>query len=103
MPDPTAPAPRVVSIELPKTDRRTPFVVVHVAAGPLTVAVGVAVPRSGWLTARPPLSITGKPAVATEPPELWDEIEALAIAAVRNDPAAERHLTMHRYQRYART
>ena len=94
-------APRVVSIELPETDRRTPFVVVHVAVGPFTVAVGVALPRSGWLTARPPLSILGKPAVATDPLALWDEIEALAIAAARNDPAAERHLTRHRYRRYS--
>ncbi len=103
MTDPTAPAPRVVSIEIPETDRRTPFVVVHVAVGPLTVAVGVSLPRSGWLTARPPLSITGKPAVATDPPELWDEVEALAIAAARNTPDVERHLTRHRYRRYAGT
>jgi hypothetical protein len=76
---------------------------VAIAVGPLTLAIGVSVPRSGWLTARPPLSITGKPAVMTEPPELWDEIEALAIATMRNHPAAERHLTMHRSHRYART
>lgn len=101
MPEAPATAPRVVSIELPETDRRTPFVVVHVAVGPLTLALGVALPRSGWLTVRPPLSILGKPAVATDPPKLWGEIEALAIAAARNDPAAERHLTGHRYRRYA--
>ena len=94
-------APRVVSIEIPETDRRTPFVVVHVAVGPFTLALGVAYPRSGWLTVRPPLSVLGKPAVGTEPPELWDEIEALAIAAARNDPAAARHLNGHRYRRYA--
>jgi hypothetical protein len=99
MHDPAA-APRVVSIELPETDRRTPFVVVHVAVGPLTVAVGVALPRSGWLTVRPPLSILGKPAVATEPPSLWAEIEAQAIAAVRANAAAERHLTGHRHRRH---
>ena len=100
MPKTPAPAPRVVSIEIPETDRRTPFVVVRVAVGPLTVAVGVALPRSGWLTLRPPLSILGKPAVETDPPELWDEVETLAIAAVRADPAAERHLTGHRYRRH---
>ncbi len=75
--------------------------VVRVAVGPLTVAVGVALPRSGWLEVRPPLSIVGKPAVTADPPGLWEEIEALAIAAARNDPAAERHLTGHRYRRYA--
>ncbi len=101
MPEAPAPAPRVVSIEIPETDRRTPFVVVHVAVGPLTVAVGVALPRSGWLTVRPPLSILGKPAVATDPPGLWEEIEEMAIAAARNDPAAERHLTGHRLRRYS--
>lgn len=98
MPDPAA-APRVVSIEIPDTDRRTPFVVVHVAVGPLTVTLGVAYPRSGWLTVRPPLSILGTPAVATDPPELWDEIEALALAAAHDDPAVEDHLTKHRYRR----
>lgn len=104
MPETPAPtAPRVVSIEVPETDRRTPFVVVHVAVGPLTVAVGVALPRSGWLTARPPLSIVGGPAVATDPPEMWDEVEALAIATVRADPAAERHLTGHRCRRHVGT
>ena len=103
MPKPVAPTPRVVSIELPETARRTPFVVVHVAVGPITLAVGVALPRSGSLTARPPLAITGKPAAATEPPELWGQIEAVAIAAARHDPAADRHLSMHRYHRYVRT
>ncbi len=67
MPEPPAPAPRVVSIEIPKTERRTPFVVVHVAVGPLTLAVGVVLPRSGWLEVRPPLSILGKPAVTADP------------------------------------
>jgi hypothetical protein len=105
-PETRAPAParapfmRVVSVELPETDRRTPFVVVHVAVGPLVLALGVALPRSGWLSVRPPLSVTGKPAVAAEPPGLWEEIEALAIAAARDDPAAARHLTGHRSRRY---
>ncbi len=96
---PTSPAPRVVSLEIPETDRRTPFVVVHVAVGPLTVALGVMLPRSGWLTVRPPLSILGKPAV-TGPPGLWEEIEAVAIAAAQDDPACHRHLTGHRTQRF---
>ena len=99
MPETKAPAPRVVSIEIPVTDRRTPFVVVHVAVGPLTVALGVALPRSGWLTVRPPLSILGKPAVAAAP-ALWEEIEAMAVAAARDDPAARRHLTGHRSRRF---
>ena len=68
---PARDAPRVVSIELPETDRRTPLAVVHVAVGPFTFAVGVVLPRSGWLEARPPLSVLGTPAVATEPQELW--------------------------------
>ena len=93
-------SPRVVSVEIPGTERRTPFVVVHVAVGPLTMAVGVMLLRSGWLTVRPPLSILGKPAVATDPPTLWEEIEALAIAAALNDPAAQHHLTGHRTRRF---
>ena len=100
MPEPPALAPRVVSIEIPETDRRTPFVVVHVAVGPLTLAIGVVLPRSGWLTVRPPLSILGKPAVTAEPAELWEEVEAVAVAAARNDPAG-RHLTGHRTRRFA--
>ena len=91
----------MVSIETPETDRRTLFVVVHVAARPLTFAIGLVLPRSGWLTVRPPLSIMGKPAVATEPAELWDEVEALAVTAARNDPAAGRHLTGRRTRRFA--
>ena len=101
MPETPTPAPRVVSIEILETDRRTPFVVVHVAVGPLTVAVGVTLPRSGWLEVRPPLSIVGEPAVATDPPELWERIEALAIATARSDPTAGRHLNRHRSQRYS--
>ena len=97
----TATALRVVSLEIPETDRRTPFVVVHVAVGPLTLALGVVLLRSGWLAVRPPVSVLGKPAVATEPPELWEEIEALAIAAARDDPAARRHLEGHRSRRFA--
>jgi hypothetical protein len=100
MPETPAPTvPRVVSIEIPESDRRTPFVVLHVAVGPLTLALGVALPRSGWLTVRPLLSILGKPAV-TGPPGLWEEVERLAIAAARNDPAARRHLTGHRYRSF---
>ena len=95
-----APAPRVVSLEIPETDRRTPFVVVHVAVGPLTLALGVVLLRSGWLSVRPPVSVLGEPAVATEPPGLWAEIEAVAVAAARDDPAAERHLTGHRTRRF---
>ena len=98
---PPAPAPRVVSLEIPETDRRTPFVVAHVAVGPLTLALGVVLLRSGWLSVRPPVSVLGKPAVATEPPALWAEIEAVAVAAARDDPAARRHLEGHRSRRFA--
>ena len=94
-----APAPQVVSVEIPETDRRTPFVVVNVAVGPLTFAVGVVLPRPGWLEARPPVSVVGKPGV-TGPPRLWKRIEALAIAAARDDPAACRHLEGHRSRRF---
>lgn len=90
--------PRVVAIDIPETERRIPFVVVHVAVGPLTMALGVALPRSGRLEVRRPLSIMGEPAVAASP-ELWAEIEAMAIAAAREDPAARLHLNMHRYRR----
>lgn len=83
MPETTVPVPRVVSIEIPETNRRTPFAVVHVAVGPLTVALGVVLPRSGWFMVRPPLSILGKPAV-TGPTGLWEKVERLAIAAVRH-------------------
>ena len=93
-------APRAVSIEIPETERRTPLVLVRVALGPLTVAVGVVLTRSGWLEARPPLSVLGKPAVETEPPGQWDEVEAVAVAAVRGDAAAQRHLEGHRARRF---
>lgn len=95
-----APAPRVVSVELPETDRRTPLAVARVAAGPFTFAVGVVLTRSGWLEARPPLSALGKPAVETQPPGLWAEVEAAAIAAVKGDAAAQRHLEGHRARRF---
>jgi hypothetical protein len=91
--------PHVVSVHVPKTDRRTPFVVVNVAVGPLVVALGVVMPRSGRLAVRPPLSILGEPAVAAAP-EIWAEVEKMAIAAAQADASARHHLTSHRYQRF---
>jgi hypothetical protein len=71
-----------------------------VGLGALVLELGVALPRLGCLTVRPPLSILGTPGVATEPPALWDEIEAVAVAAVQNDAAAQCHLIGHRSRRY---
>lgn len=92
-------APRVISIDLPKTSRRTPLAMVNIGIGPLVLALGVIYPRSGWLTVRPLLSAAGLPAVTAEG-GLWAEIEALAIAAVRADSAARHHLQGHRKVRF---
>lgn len=93
-------APFVVAIEVPANalSRRTPFVVVYVALGPWALALGVALPRSGHLALRLPQSITGGPAVSALP-ELLAELEAVALKAVRADPAACRHLDTHRRNR----
>lgn len=92
--------PAVVGIEIPAAalSRRMPFVVVHVALGPLALVLGVVLPRSGHLALRLPQSITGGPAVSASP-ELLAELEALALKAVRADRAACRHLDTHRRNR----
>ena len=91
--------PRVISIDLPKTSRRTPLAMVNIGIGPLVLALGVIYPRSGWLTVRPLLSAAGLPAVTAEG-GLWAEREARAIAAVRADSAASHHLQDHRKVRF---
>lgn len=93
--------PRVVAVEIPPVHlrRRTPYVAVRMALGPLELVLGVVLPRHGSLALRVPPSILGAPAV-TAPPALLAEIEALALEAIRADLAACLHLNSHRRERF---
>lgn len=98
---PPALVPQVVAVEIPPVHlrRRTPYVAVRLALGPVEVVLGVVLPRHGHLALRMPPSILGAPAV-TASAETLAGLEALALAAVRADRAACRHLDSHRRERF---
>jgi hypothetical protein len=82
----------VLAIHPPATALRTPRVVVEVQLGPAVVVLTVARKRlRGRLEVRMPETRDGAPGVIL-PAEVQAEAEAAAMAAVRANPEAWRHL-----------
>src|SRR5689334_13120143 len=86
-----APEVRACAVRPLPPDRRTRVVLAHVAVGPMVLVLGVARLRKG-LEVRPPVAGDGGPAIGVSP-ELWERIEAAALAAVQADPDTREYLS----------
>ncbi len=64
---------------------------VRMAVGPLEMTLAVSRLKKSGLAVRPPIADGGIPAVTADP-EVWAEIEKVAVSAVAADPSARDHV-----------
>ena len=64
---------------------------VRLAVGPLEMTLAVSRLKKSGLAVRPPIADGGIPAVTADP-EVWAEIEKVAVSAVAADPSARDHV-----------
>ena len=84
-------AVRPLSVSVPPGERRNPVAMVRMAVGPLEMTLAVSRLKKSGLAVRPPIADGGIPAVTADP-EVWAEIEKVAVGAVAADPSARDHV-----------
>ena len=85
--------PTATAVRMLPGERRNPYVVVDVDLGGLGLVLAVGRMKRGNLAVRWPVSPEGNGAPALSlPPDLQAATEAAAIQAVKDNPAATRHL-----------
>ena len=82
---------RPISVHVPLGERRNPLAMVRIAVGPLEMTMAVSRLKKSGLAVRPPIADGGIPAVTADP-EVWAEIEKVAVGAVAADPSARDHV-----------
>ncbi len=82
---------RPISVHVPPGERRNPIAMVRLALGPLEMTLAVSRLRKSGLAVRPPMADGGIPSVSADP-EVWAEIEKVAVSAVAADPSARDHV-----------